>query len=144
VVVGRSDLVGKPAAMLLLHQNATVTICHSKTRNLFEITRQADILVAAIGRPGFIAPEMVKPGATIIDVGINRIATREEFDRYFAGNAKREAAFAKRGSTIVGDVHPKAFELAGAYTPVPGGVGLLTVAMLMANTVRAAKMRRER
>ena len=107
VVVGRSDLVGKPAAMLLLHQNATVTICHS-----------------------------------IIDVGINRISTREEFDRFFAGNAKREATFAKRGSTIVGDVHPKAFELAGAYTPVPGGVGLLTVAMLMANTVRAAKMRR--
>jgi len=142
VVVGRSDLVGKPAAMLLLHQNATVTICHSKTRNLGEITRQADILVAAIGRPGFITPEMIKPGATIIDVGINRLNTREEFDRFFAGNAKREATFAKRGSTIVGDVDPRAFELAGAYTPVPGGVGLLTVAMLMANTVRAAKMRR--
>jgi len=142
VVVGRSDLVGKPAAMLLLHQNATVTICHSKTRDLGAITRQADILVAAIGRPGFIGPEMVKPGATIIDVGINRITSREEFDRFFAGNAKREAAFAKRGSTIVGDVHPMAYELAGAYTPVPGGVGLLTVAMLMANTVRAAKMRR--
>ena len=142
VVVGRSDLVGKPAAMLLLHQNATVTICHSKTRNLGEITRQADILVAAIGRPGFITPEMVKPGATLIDVGINRLNTREEYDRFFAGNAKREATFAKRGSTIVGDVDPKAFELAGAYTPVPGGVGLLTVAMLMANTVRAAKMRR--
>ena len=142
VIVGRSDIVGKPAAMLLLHQNATVTICHSKTRNLAEITRQADILVAAIGRPGFITPEMVKPGATLIDVGINRITTREEFDRYFAGNARREAAFAKRGSTIVGDIHPQAFELAGAYTPVPGGVGLLTIAMLMANTVRAAKMRR--
>jgi methylenetetrahydrofolate dehydrogenase (NADP+)/methenyltetrahydrofolate cyclohydrolase len=142
VVVGRSDIVGKPAAMLLLHQNATVTICHSKTRNLSEITRQADILVAAIGRPGFITPEMVKPGATLIDVGINRITTREEFDRYFAGNAKREATFAKRGSTIVGDIHPEAFELAGAYTPVPGGVGLLTIAMLMSNTVRAAKMRR--
>jgi len=142
VVVGRSDLVGKPAAMLLLHQNATVTVCHSKTRDLGAITRQADILVAAIGRPGFITPEMVKPGATIIDVGINRIDSREEFNRYFAGNARREAAFAKKGSTIVGDVHPKAFELAGAYTPVPGGVGLLTVAMLMANTVRAAKMRR--
>jgi methylenetetrahydrofolate dehydrogenase (NADP+)/methenyltetrahydrofolate cyclohydrolase len=142
VVVGRSDLVGKPAAMLLLHQNATVTICHSKTPDLGAMTRQADILVAAIGRPGFITPEMIKPGATIIDVGINRITSREEFDRYFAGNAKREAAFAKRGSTIVGDVHPKTFELAGAYTPVPGGVGLLTVAMLMANTVHAAKMRR--
>ena len=142
VVVGRSDLVGKPAAMLLLHQNATVTICHSKTRDLGAITRQADILVAAIGRPGFIGSEMVKPGATIIDVGINRIADPAEFARFFAGDAIREAAFAKNGSTIVGDVHPKAFELAGAYTPVPGGVGLLTVAMLMANTVRAAKMRR--
>jgi methylenetetrahydrofolate dehydrogenase (NADP+)/methenyltetrahydrofolate cyclohydrolase len=142
VVVGRSDLVGKPAAMLLLHQNATVTICHSKTRDLGAITRQADILVAAIGRPGFITADMVKPGATIIDVGINRLNTRAEFDRFFAGNAKREATFAKRGSTIVGDVDPKAFELSGAYTPVPGGVGLLTVAMLMANTVRAAKMRR--
>ena len=142
VVVGRSDIVGKPVAMLLLHQNATVTICHSKTRDLGAVTREADILVAAIGRPGFITPEMVKPGATIIDVGINRLTTREEFDRFFAGNAKREAAFAKRGSTIVGDVHPKAFELAGAYTPVPGGVGPLTIAMLMANTVRAAKMRR--
>jgi len=142
VVVGRSDLVGKPAAMLLLHQNATVTICHSKTRDLGAITRQADILVAAIGRAGFITPEMVKPGATVIDVGINRITDHVEFNRFFAGDAKREATFAKRGSTLVGDVHPKAFELAGAYTPVPGGVGLLTVAMLMANTVHAAKMRR--
>ena len=142
VVVGRSDLVGKPAAMLLLHQNATVTVCHSKTRNLAEITRQADILVAAIGRAGFITPEMVKPGATLIDVGINRISDPAEFARFFAGNAKREAAFAKNGSTLVGDVHPQAFEIAGAYTPVPGGVGLLTTAMLMANTVRAARMRR--
>ncbi len=142
VVVGRSDIVGKPVAMLLLHQNATVTICHSKTRDLGAVTREADILVAAIGRPGFITPEMVKPGATIIDVGINRLTTREEFDRFFKGDAKREATFARRGSTIVGDVHAKAFELAGAYTPVPGGVGPLTIAMLMANTVRAAKMRR--
>jgi len=142
VVVGRSDIVGKPAAMLLLHHNATVTICHSKTRDLGAITRQADILVAAIGRPGFITAEMVAPGATLIDVGINRITDRADFDRFFAGNAKREAAFAKNGSTLVGDVHPKTFELAGAYTPVPGGVGPLTIAMLMANTVRAAKMRR--
>jgi methylenetetrahydrofolate dehydrogenase (NADP+)/methenyltetrahydrofolate cyclohydrolase len=142
VVVGRSDIVGKPVAMLLLHENATVTICHSKTRDLGAVTREADILVAAIGRPGFITPEMVKPGATIIDVGINRITTRDELDRYFAGNAKREAAFEKRGSTIVGDVHPAAYELAGAYTPVPGGVGPLTIAMLMSNTVRAARMRR--
>jgi methylenetetrahydrofolate dehydrogenase (NADP+)/methenyltetrahydrofolate cyclohydrolase len=142
VVVGRSDIVGKPVAMLLLHQNATVTICHSKTRDLGAVTREADILVAAMGRPGFVEPEMVKLGATVIDVGINRITTREEFDRFFAGNAKREAGFLKRGSTIVGDVHPKAFERAGAYTPVPGGVGPLTIAMLMSNTVRAAKMRR--
>ena len=142
VVVGRSDIVGKPAAMLLLHDNATVTICHSKTRDLGAVTRQADILVAAIGRPGFITPEMVKPGATIIDVGINRIENREDFDRFFKGNEKREAAFVKRGSVIVGDVDPAAFELSSAYTPVPGGVGLLTIAMLMSNTVRAAKMRR--
>lgn len=143
VVVGRSDIVGKPAAMLLLHQNATVTICHSKTRDLPNITRQADILVAAIGRPGYITPDMVKPGATLVDVGINRLNTREEFDRFFKGNEKREAAFAKRGSVVVGDIDPKAFELSGAYTPVPGGVGLLTIAMLMSNTVRAALMRRE-
>jgi methylenetetrahydrofolate dehydrogenase (NADP+)/methenyltetrahydrofolate cyclohydrolase len=142
VVVGRSDIVGKPVAILLLRENATVTICHSKTRNLGEVTRQADILVGAIGRPGFITPEMVAPGATLIDVGINRVSTREEFDRFFKGDAKREAAFEKRGSTIVGDIHPKAFEIAGAYTPVPGGVGPLTIAMLMANTVRAAKLRR--
>lgn len=142
VVVGRSDIVGKPIAMLLLHENATITICHSKTRDLGAVVREADILVAAIGRPGFITPDMVKPGATIIDVGINRITTREELEHFFGGDAKREATFAKRGSTIVGDVHPKAFELAGAYTPVPGGVGPLTIAMLMANTVRAAKMRR--
>jgi len=142
VVVGRSDIVGKPAAMLLLHQDATVTICHSKTRDLAAVTRQADILVAAIGRPGFITPDMVKPGATIIDVGINRITTRQQFDLYFAGDPKREAAFARRGSTIVGDVHPNAFQVGGAYTPVPGGVGPLTIAMLMANTVRAARMRR--
>jgi methylenetetrahydrofolate dehydrogenase (NADP+)/methenyltetrahydrofolate cyclohydrolase len=142
VVVGRSDIVGKPAAMLLLHENATVTICHSKTHDLAAITRQADILVAAIGRPGFITPEMVKPGATLIDVGINRLNTREEFEKFFLGDAKREAAFAKRGSTIVGDIHPKAFEDSGAYTPVPGGVGLLTIAMLMSNTVGAARLRR--
>jgi len=142
VVVGRSDIVGKPVAMLLLHQNSTVTICHSKTRDLPAITKQADILVAAIGRPGFITSEMITPGATLIDVGMNRLNTREEFDRFFKGNAKREAAFAKRGSVVIGDIDPKAFELSGAYTPVPGGVGLLTIAMLMSNTVRAAKMRR--
>ena len=125
-----------------VHANATVTICHSRSRDLKALTSQADILVAAIGRAGFITPEMVRPGATIIDVGINRITERAEFERYFAGNEKREATFLKRGSTIVGDVDPRAFEQAGAYTPVPGGVGPLTIAMLMANTVRAAKMRR--
>ena len=142
VVVGRSDIVGKPAAMLLLNENATVTICHSKTRDLGAITRQADILVAAIGRPGFITAEMVKPGASVIDVGINRLMERAEVERFFPGDAKRLEGFAKRGSTIVGDVDPAAFQVAGAYTPVPGGVGPLTIAMLMANTVRAAKMRR--
>ncbi len=142
VVVGRSDIVGKPVAMLLLNRHATVTICHSKTRDLGAVTREADILVAAIGRAGLITPEMVKPGATIVDVGINRITEQADFDRFFAGNAKRTESFAKRGSTIVGDVHPRAYELAGAYTPVPGGVGPLTIAMLMSNTVRAAKMRR--
>ena len=142
VVVGRSDIVGKPVAMLLLHENATVTICHSKTRDLGAITRQADILVAAIGRAGFVTPEMVKPGATVIDVGINRITDLAEFERFFAGDGRRAEIFSKRGSTIVGDVHPRAFKIAGAYTPVPGGVGPLTIAMLMANTVRAAKLRR--
>ena len=142
VVVGRSDIVGKPAAMLLLHEHATVTICHSKTHNLPAITAQADILVAAIGRAGFITPAMIKPGATLIDVGINRITTREEFDRFFKGDLKREETFAKRGSTIVGDIDPHGFGIAGAYTPVPGGVGPLTIAMLMANTVRAARLRR--
>jgi len=142
VIVGRSDIVGKPAAMLLLHENATVTICHSKTRDLGKTTREADILVAAIGRAGFITPEMVKPGATVIDVGINRVTELAEFERFFAGDGRRAEIFSKRGSTIVGDVHPKAFEVAGAYTPVPGGVGPLTIAMLMSNTVRAARMRR--
>ncbi len=142
VVIGRSDIVGKPMAILLLQQNATVTVCHSKTRDLGDFTRKADILVAAIGRAGFVTPEMVKPGSTVIDVGMNRITTREEFDRYFAGDARREKTFLEKGSTLIGDVHPKAFEVAGAYTPVPGGVGPLTIAMLMANTVRAAKLRR--
>jgi methylenetetrahydrofolate dehydrogenase (NADP+) / methenyltetrahydrofolate cyclohydrolase len=142
VVIGRSDIVGKPISILLLHENATVTICHSKTRDLGSYSRNADILVAAIGRPGYVTPDLVKPGATILDVGINRITTREEFDKYFAGDSKREEMFVLKGSTIVGDVHPEAFKIAGAYTPVPGGVGPLTIAMLMANTVRAAKLRR--
>jgi len=142
VVVGRSDLAGKPAAMLLLAEHATVTICHSRTRDLASFTRNADILVAAIGIPGYITPEMVKPGAVLIDVGINRISDRAEFDRFFAGDKAREVGFAKRGYTVVGDIDPRAFALSGAYTPVPGGVGALTIAMLMVNTLRAARMRR--
>jgi methylenetetrahydrofolate dehydrogenase (NADP+) / methenyltetrahydrofolate cyclohydrolase len=142
VVVGRSDIVGKPMAMLLLNANATVTVCHSKTRDLAGVCRRADILVAAIGRAGMITKEFVRPGATVIDVGMNKITDRAEFDRFFKGNEKREQAFAKNGSTLMGDVDPAVFEIAGAFTPVPGGVGPLTIAMLMANTVRAAKMRR--
>jgi methylenetetrahydrofolate dehydrogenase (NADP+)/methenyltetrahydrofolate cyclohydrolase len=146
VVVGRSDIVGKPVAMLLLNQNATVTICHSKTRDLPGVCRRADILVAAIGRAGMVTRDYVKPGATVIDVGINRITGREEFDRLFgwnrAENKKREETFLAKGSTLVGDVHPEVAEIAGAITPVPGGVGPLTIAMLMANTVKAATRRR--
>ncbi len=142
VVVGRSDIVGKPVAMLLLNQNATVTVCHSKTRDLPGVCRRADILVAAIGRAGMITRDYVKPGATVIDVGMNRITKRKEFDRLFAGNKKREETFLAKGSTLVGDVHPDAAEVAGAITPVPGGVGPLTIAMLMANTVKAAMLRR--
>src|SRR5580704_2870452 len=142
VVVGRSDIVGKPVAMLLLNANATVTICHSKTRDLPAVCRHADILVAAIGRAGMITREYVKPGATVIDVGMNQVTDRVQFERLFAGNAKREETFRTKGSTLVGDVHPHVTEVAGALTPVPGGVGPLTIAMLMANTVRAAKLRR--
>jgi methylenetetrahydrofolate dehydrogenase (NADP+)/methenyltetrahydrofolate cyclohydrolase len=142
VVVGRSDIVGKPTAILLLAENATVTVCHSRTRDLASFTRRADILVVAIGKPAFVTADMVKPESTILDAGINRIVDRAEFDRFFAGDAGREELFLRRGSTVVGDVEPKAFALAGAYTPVPGGIGPLTIAMLMANTVRAAKLRR--
>ncbi len=142
VVVGRSDIVGKPVAMLLTNSNATVTICHSKTRDLREVCRRADILVAAIGRAGMITRDFVKPGATVIDVGINRITDPAEFKKFFAGDPKREAAFAKNGSTLVGDAHPNVAEVAGAFTPVPGGVGPLTIAMLMSNTLKAAMMRR--
>jgi methylenetetrahydrofolate dehydrogenase (NADP+)/methenyltetrahydrofolate cyclohydrolase len=142
VVVGRSDIVGKPTAMLLLNANATVTVCHSKTKDLPEVCRRADILVAAIGRAGMITRAFVKPGATVIDVGMNQITERTEFDRFFKGNAKREQTFATKGSTLIGDVHPEVAEVAGAITPVPGGVGPLTIAMLMANTVRAMRLRR--
>ena len=142
VVVGRSDIVGKPTAMLLINGNATVTVCHSKTRDLPGVCRRADILVAAIGRAGMITREFVKPGATVIDVGMNQVTDRAEFERLFAGNAKLEETFRLKGSTLAGDVHPRVAEVAGAITPVPGGVGPLTIAMLMANAVRAAKLRR--
>lgn len=142
VVVGRSDIVGKPTAMLLINGNATVTVCHSKTRDLPGVCRRADILVAAMGRAGMVTRDFVKPGATVIDVGMNKVTDRAEFDRLFAGNAKREEAFRAKGSTLVGDVHPHVAEVAGAITPVPGGVGPLTIAMLMVNTVRATKLRR--
>jgi methylenetetrahydrofolate dehydrogenase (NADP+) / methenyltetrahydrofolate cyclohydrolase len=142
VVVGRSDIVGKPVAMLLINGNATVTVCHSKTRDLPGVCRRADILVAAIGRAGMITRDFVKPGATVIDVGMNKVTDTVEFERLFAGNTKREESFRLKGSTLVGDVHPEVAEVAGAMTPVPGGVGPLTIAMLMSNTVKAAKLRR--
>ncbi|HTF67230.1 MAG TPA: bifunctional 5,10-methylenetetrahydrofolate dehydrogenase/5,10-methenyltetrahydrofolate cyclohydrolase [Edaphobacter sp.] len=142
VVVGRSDIVGKPVALMLLNESATVTVCHSKTRDLPAVTRNADILVAAIGRPGYVTAEMVKPGAILIDVGINRLTDPAEVQRFFPGDAERAATFSKRGSVIVGDIDPAAFAISGAYTPVPGGVGALTIAMLMHNTVKAAKLRR--
>ena len=142
VVVGRSDIVGKPVAMLLLNGNATVTVCHSKTRDLPGVCRRADILVAAIGKAGMITPEFVKPGATVIDVGMNTVTDPAEFAEVLRRQRKARADFAAKGSTLMGDVHPKVAEVAGAITPVPGGVGPLTIAMLMSNTVKAAKLRR--
>jgi methylenetetrahydrofolate dehydrogenase (NADP+)/methenyltetrahydrofolate cyclohydrolase len=146
VVVGRSDIVGKPVAMLLLNANATVTVCHSKTRDLPGVCRRAEILIAAIGQAGMITGDFVKPGATVIDVGMNKVTDAAVFQRLFGGrlykNAKREETFRTKGSTLVGDVHPEVAEVAGALTPVPGGVGPLTIAMLMYNTVKAAKLRR--
>jgi methylenetetrahydrofolate dehydrogenase (NADP+) / methenyltetrahydrofolate cyclohydrolase len=142
VVVGRSDIVGKPMALMLLHENATVTICHSRTQNLAEECRTADILVAAIGRPAMITADHIKPGAVIVDVGMNRVTDEAEVQRLFSDEPSRLAAFQKNGSVLVGDVEPKAMrELSSAYTPVPGGVGPLTIAMLMANTVKLAEHR---
>lgn len=146
VIVGRSNIVGKPMAALLLQENATVTICHSRTRDLAFITNQADILVAAIGRTGFIRGEHIREGATVIDVGINNVSDPAEAESLFSSDElpQRLAAIEKRGFTLVGDVNPReAKERAGAFTPVPGGVGLLTIAMLMRNTVDAAKERRD-
>ena len=142
VVVGRSDIVGKPTAMLLINGNATVTVCHSKTRDLPGVCRRADILFAALGRAGMITPAYVKPGATVIDVGTNQITTRADFDKFFQGNDQREQIFRRKGSTLIGDVDPEVAQVAGAITPVPGGVGPLTIVMLMANTVSAMKLRR--
>jgi methylenetetrahydrofolate dehydrogenase (NADP+) / methenyltetrahydrofolate cyclohydrolase len=144
VVVGRSNIVGRPVAELLLERDATVTVCHSRTRDLPAVTREADILVAAIGCAGFIRGEHVKPGATVVDVGMNRVADEARVRELFGGDAERRLkALGERGYTLVGDVHPaEVGRVAGRLTPVPGGVGLLTVAMLMRNTVAAARGRR--
>ncbi|HET9401040.1 MAG TPA: bifunctional 5,10-methylenetetrahydrofolate dehydrogenase/5,10-methenyltetrahydrofolate cyclohydrolase [Candidatus Acidoferrales bacterium] len=142
VVIGRSDIVGKPMALLLMHANTTVTICHSKTRDLPGVVRRANIVVAAMGRPGFVAADWIKPGATVIDVGINRVTDAALAAQLFADAQERLAKFRQKGFAVVGDVHPGAAKIAGAITPVPGGVGPLTIAMLMHNTVKAARMRR--
>jgi methylenetetrahydrofolate dehydrogenase (NADP+)/methenyltetrahydrofolate cyclohydrolase len=142
VVMGRSDIVGKPMALLLIHANATVTVCHSKTRNLPDVVRGADIIVAALGRAAMVTKEFVRPGATVIDVGINRIADAAQAQKVFANFPERLAEFRAKGTALVGDVHPDVVEIAGAFTPVPGGVGPLTIGMLMSNTVKAARLRR--
>lgn len=141
VVLGRSDIVGKPMALLLMHANATVTICHSNTRDLAETTRRGDIVVAAMGRAAMVTPEYIRAGATVIDVGINRVTDAAQAAKYFANFPERLAGFQAKGSTLVGDVHPEVANVAGAITPVPGGVGPLTIAMLMSNTVKAARLR---
>ena len=142
VVLGRSDIVGKPMALLLLHANATVTVCHSKSRDLPDIIRRADILVAAIGRPGFVQSDWIKPGAAVIDVGTNKVTDANEAQCLLANFPARLEKFHAKGSVLVGDVHPDAVHTAGALTPVPGGVGPMTITMLMSNTVKAAKLRR--
>jgi methylenetetrahydrofolate dehydrogenase (NADP+)/methenyltetrahydrofolate cyclohydrolase len=141
VVIGRSDIVGKPMALLLLHRDATVTICHSKTANLEELARTADVLVAAIGRPGFVTKDFVKPGATVIDVGINVLSVAADVDGFFPPESAKRRTFAQKGSVLIGDVHPGVEEVAGAITPVPGGVGPLTIAMVLRNTLTAAELR---
>jgi methylenetetrahydrofolate dehydrogenase (NADP+)/methenyltetrahydrofolate cyclohydrolase len=142
VVLGRSDIVGKPMALLLLHANATVTICHSKTRELKQIVRRADIVVAAMGRAAIVTPEHIRPGAAVVDVGQNVITDRAEAERIFVNFPEKLASYRAKGSVLVGDVHPDVVHIAGQFTPVPGGVGPLTIAMLMSNTVRAARLRR--
>jgi methylenetetrahydrofolate dehydrogenase (NADP+)/methenyltetrahydrofolate cyclohydrolase len=141
VVIGRSDIVGKPMAMLLLHHHATVAICHSRTKDLRSLVREADLVVVAIGRTAFVQPDWIKPGATVIDVGTNRVTDPAEVERLFPPDSARRAAFAKRGALVVGDVHPRVADVAGALTPVPGGVGPLTIALLLHNTVVAAEGR---
>jgi methylenetetrahydrofolate dehydrogenase (NADP+)/methenyltetrahydrofolate cyclohydrolase len=141
VIIGRSEIVGKPMAMLLLHRDATVVICHSKTPDLRSLAATADILVAAIGRPGFVTADFVKPGATVVDVGINRVTDAAIVETLFPPDSPRRADFGRRGSIVVGDVHPNVASVAGALTPVPGGVGPLTIAMLLKNTVTAATAR---
>ena len=141
-VLGRSDIVGKPMALLLMHANATVTICHSKTRNLPEVVRRADIVVAAMGKAGFVEADWIKPGAAVIDVGTNRVTDAKEAERLFRNFLERLENFRTKGSALVGDVYPDAMNTAGALTPVPGGVGPMTIAMLMSNTVKAARLRR--
>lgn len=142
VIVGCSDVMGKPMAMLLLNANATVTICHDKTRDLPAVCRRGDILVAAVDKPGFITTEFIKPGATILDVGIHRVTDAVVVERFLKGDEKREKEFADTGSTLMGDCDPRVVRMAGAVTPVPGGVGQMTLAMLMSNTIKAAKLRR--
>jgi methylenetetrahydrofolate dehydrogenase (NADP+)/methenyltetrahydrofolate cyclohydrolase len=143
VVMGRSRIVGLPVALLLLHRHATVTICHSRTKDLPAVAREADILIAAIGRTGLVDRGYIKPGAAVVDVGMNKVTTREDLARFFGDDPKRRAAFEKNGHTLIGDVNPReAAEVAGYLTPVPGGVGPLTIAMLMKNTLTAMKMRR--
>lgn len=141
VVIGRSDIVGKPMALLLLHRDATVTICHSRTIGLPALARAADVLVAAIGRPAFVTRDYVKPGATVIDVGINTLTSKAEVERIFPEGSRKRVQFSEKGSVLVGDVHPGVADVAGALTPVPGGVGPITVAMVLRNTVTAAELR---
>jgi methylenetetrahydrofolate dehydrogenase (NADP+)/methenyltetrahydrofolate cyclohydrolase len=142
VVVGRSDIVGKPMALLLMHANATVTICHSKTRDLPEVSRRADIIVAAMGKAGYVQADWIRPGAAVIDVGTNRITEPKEAEVLFRHFPERLERFRAKGNALVGDVHPDAVNIAGALTPVPGGVGPMTITMLMSNTVKAARLRR--
>ena len=142
VVLGRSDIVGKPMALLLLHANATVTICHSKTRDLPNVIRRADILVAAIGKAGYVQPEWVKPGAAVIDVGTNKVTDPAEAVQLLRNFPERLEKFRAKGNILIGDVHPDAIQVAGALSPVPGGVGPMTITMLMSNTVKAARLRR--